>query len=185
MGLLLTGVLLFFGVHAVPMLAGARAALLARLGEPFYKGLFSILSLAGLVLIVLGFSRTPIVPLWIPPPWFNRPAALAMPLAFILLAAAYIPGNIGRIARHPMLAGVLVWATVHLVANGDLASLLLFGSFAAYALLDIFAVSARVAARSVAKRPLYMDAIAVVAGLVVFRVVWHYHGALFGVPVTY
>ncbi|HUD96841.1 MAG TPA: NnrU family protein, partial [Woeseiaceae bacterium] len=121
----------------------------------------------------------------IPPPWFNRPAALAMPLAFILLAAAYIPGNIKRIVRHPMLAGILVWATVHLVANGDLASLLLFGSFAAYALLDILAVSVRVATRSVAKRPLYMDAIGVVGGLVVFRVVRHYHGALFGVPVTY
>jgi uncharacterized membrane protein len=185
MGILVTGLLLFFGVHAVPMLAGGRTALVARLGEPFYKGLFSILSLAGLVLIVLGFSRAPIVPLWIPPPWSHTLVNLAMPPAFVLLATAYIPGNMKRNVRHPMLAGIFILAAAHLVANGDLASLLLFGTFAAYALLDILAVSVGVATRSVAKRPLYMDVIGVVVGLIVFWVVRHYHGVLFGVPVTY
>lgn len=185
MGMLVTGLLLFFGVHVVPMLGGIRAALVARLGEPFYKGLFSIVSLAGFVLIVLGFSRTPVVPLWLPPPWSHGLALFLMPAAFILLVAAYIPGNIRRITRHPMLAGVLLWAVAHLIANGDLASLLLFGTFAVYAVVDMLSASFRAAAMSHATsrsytRSTYMDAITVVVGLAVFWVVWQFHGALFG-----
>ncbi|MEX0975561.1 MAG: NnrU family protein [Woeseia sp.] len=185
MGMLVTGLLVFFGVHAVPMLSGIRAALVARLGEPFYKGLFSIASLAGFVLIVPGFSRTPVVPLWLPPPWSHGLALLVMPAAFILLVAAYIPGNIRRITRHPMLAGIFIWAVAHLIANGDLASLLLFGTFTIYAVIDMLSASFRTAAAS---RPpgrsdnhsVYMDAITIVVGLALFLVVWQFHGALFG-----
>lgn len=188
MGLLLTGLLLFFGVHAVPMLGGGRTALVARLGEPFYKGLFSIVSIAGLALILLGFSRSPVIPLWLPPHWSHGLALLVMPVAFVLLVAAYIPGNIRRITRHPMLAGVLLWAVAHLSANGDLASLLLFGSFALYSVIDMLSASYRAAtARSVSgsySRSIYMDAITIVVGLALFWVVWQFHGALFGAPLA-
>lgn len=189
MAMLLTGLLLFFGVHALPMLGGGRSALVTRFGEPFYKGLFSIVSIAGFVLIVLGFSRAPVIPLWLPPPWSHGLALLVMPVAFVLLVAAYIPGNIRRITRHPMLAGVLLWAVAHLIANGDLASLLLFGTFAVYALIDMLSASFRAAATSDAasrsySRSIYMDAITVVVGLAMFWVVWQFHGALFGAPLA-
>jgi uncharacterized membrane protein len=189
MGMLVTGLLLFFTVHAVPMLGGPRAALVARLGEHFYKGLFSIASIAGLVLIVLGFYRSPVVPLWLPPPWSHGLASLVMPVAFILLVAAYIPGNIRRITRHPMLAGILLWAVTHLVANGDLASLLLFGTFAVYSILDMLSASYRATAplsstSRLPDRSIYMDAISVVVGLVLFWIVWQFHGALFGAPLA-
>lgn len=189
MGMLVTGLLLFFGLHTVPMLGGARSALVARLGEPFYKGLFSIASIAGFVLIVLGFYRAPVVPLWLPPPWSHGLALLVMPVAFILLVAAYIPGNIRRFTRHPMLAGVLLWAVAHLIANGDLASLLLFGTFALYSVLDMLSASYRTAAtsRSASRsdnRSIYMDAITGIVGLALFWVVWQFHGALFGAPLA-
>ncbi len=189
MGMLVAGLLLFFGVHVVPMQGGVRANLVERFGEPFYKGLFSIASLTGFVLIVLGFYRSPVVPLWLPPPWAHGLATIVMPVAFVLLVAAYIPGNIRRITRHPMLAGVLLWAVAHLIANGDLASLLLFGSFAIYSVLDMLSASYRAAANSRSasgsyNRSIYMDVITVVVGLALFWVVWQFHGALFGAPLV-
>lgn len=140
MKLLIAGLVLFLGVHSVRMLAEDwRAHLRARLGKGTWKGLYSLLSLAGLALIAWGFDLAREQPLiiWTPPAGLRHGAALLTLLAFVLLAAAYVPGN-GLKARvhHPMVLGVQAWALAHLLATGMLAHLLLFGSFLVWAIVN-------------------------------------------------
>lgn len=143
---LILGLVLFLGAHSVRIfIPGVRTALLEKLGEMTWKGLFSVVSLAGLALIVWGYGQARMAPvwLWISPVWTYHLAALLMLFAFVLLAAAYIPGNrIKARLGHPMLLATKVWALAHLIANGTLADLLLFGSFLVWAIAD-FAVSRR------------------------------------------
>ena len=140
MTLLIAGLVLFLGVHSVRMLAEDwRAHMRARLGKGTWKGLYALLSLAGLVLIAWGFDVARDRPLivWLPPAALRHGAALLTLLAFVLVAAAYVPGN-GIKARlhHPMVLGVQAWALAHLLATGMLAHLLLFGSFLVWAILN-------------------------------------------------
>lgn len=140
MTLLIAGLVLFLGVHSVRMLAEDwRAHMRARLGKGTWKGLYALLSLAGLVLIAWGFDLARDRPLivWLPPAALRHGAALLTLLAFVLVAAAYVPGN-GIKARlhHPMVLGVQAWALAHLLATGMLAHLLLFGSFLVWAILN-------------------------------------------------
>ena len=144
---LILGLLLFLGVHSVRIFAdGWRSRTIARLGEGPWKGLYTLLSLAGLALIVWGFGQaraTPIV-LWATPVWARHLAALLMLLSLVLLAAAYVPGNqIKARLHHPMVLGVKVWAGAHLLANNTLAELLLFGGFLAWAVLNFRAARQR------------------------------------------
>jgi uncharacterized membrane protein len=121
-----------------------RDVQLARLGEARWKGLFALVSLAGFGLIVYGFglARADPVMLWLPPLWTRHLAALLTLPAFILLVAAYVPGShIKAVVGHPMIAGVKLWALAHLLANGKLATVTLFGAFLIWAVLDF--VSAR------------------------------------------
>ena len=145
--ILLFGLVIFLGIHVVPTAPAARAELRLKIGEGGYKALFSLASLLGFVLIVWGFARVRYgngdVQLWVPPVWTKHIAFALMPFAFILLAAAYIPSHIRTRAKHPMLAAVKVWALAHLIANGDLAGLLLFGSFLAWAVYDRISVKRR------------------------------------------
>jgi uncharacterized membrane protein len=173
------------------MLRKPRAALIGRIGEGPYKGLYSLLSLAGVVLIAIGFGRyraAGYVPVWDPPVWTRHLALLLVWVAFVCLAAAYLPGRIKQALKHPMLAGVKIWALAHLLANGDLGSILLFGSVLAWA------VAARISAkrRDEAKphgAPLEPpagwrnDALAVALGTAAYVVfaIW-LHPALIGVP---
>lgn len=138
MALLVFGLALFLGVHAFTTLRGTRAAAIARLGEGPYKGLYSLLSLLGIVLIAYGFGQYRAggwIDVWYPPVWTRHLALTLNILAFICLAAAYIPGRIKRALKHPMLAGVKIWALAHLIANGDLGSILMFGSILAWAVM--------------------------------------------------
>lgn len=187
---LVAGLVLFLGVHSVSIVApGARDRWAARLGENPWKGIYSIVSLAGLVLIVLGYSaarQSPIV-LYTPPTALRHLSALLMLPVFILLIAAYVPGRIRRAAKHPMLAAVKFWALAHLLANGTLADVLLFGGFLAWAVADRISVKRRAAAGLRVGPPVGTqgpdrDLIAVIGGLIVYGVFagWA-HGALFGV----
>ena len=138
MAILVLGLAIFLGTHAFTTARGPRAALVARLGEGPYKGLYSLLSLLGIVLIAVGFGRYRAggyVDLWSPPVWTRHLALLLMWPAWVMVVAAYLPGRIKRTLKHPMLAGVKVWALAHLIANGDLGSILLFGSILAWAVL--------------------------------------------------
>ena len=140
MTLLILGLILFLGTHSVRIVAdGWRAARIAQLGEHGWKGLFSLASALGLGLIVWGYglARAEPVALWAPPGWTKHVAALLTLPAFVLIAAAYIPGNrIKAAVGHPMVAGVKVWAIAHLLSNGNLADVLLFGAFLAWAVID-------------------------------------------------
>lgn len=144
---LLAGLVIFLGVHSVRVFAdGWRKRMHDKLGVQTYQGLYAALSLAGFVLIVWGFGvarQTP-VQLWMPPVGMRHLAALLTLLAFVLLASAYVPGNMIKArVHHPMVAGVKVWAFAHLLANGNLAHVLLFGSFLAWAVLLFIASKKR------------------------------------------
>ena len=131
-----------------------------------------------------GFARAPFEPLYAAPGWGHQVSMFAVPAALVLLAAAKMPTHMRAVLRHPMLLGVLLWSTAHLLSNGDLRSVVLFGSFAVFAVLDLVSVVARGKQPSTDKAPrLAMDGAAVVAGLVAAGLLTVFHGTLFGVPV--
>lgn len=184
-GLLIIGVAVFIGAHLLPSVPSLRDRLRERIGVGPYMGLFSLVALTGFVLTVLGMGRAPVVHLWTPPAWGRQVAILVMPIALTLFIGAYMPSNLKRFIRHPMLAGVVLWAAVHLLANGDLASLILFGSFGAFGLFDIWSANRRGAMRSERVAPLWQDGLLLVAGGVVYMAILHGHGWLFGMPVAF
>src|SRR5689334_20389826 len=172
MGIFLVGLILFLGVHSVAVVAPAwRDAQVVRLGEGPWKGLYSGLAAVGLGLLIYGYGlarRSPVV-LYTPPRALHDLALLLMVAFFPLLIAAYLPGRIQRAAKHPMLLSVKICATAHLLANGTLADVLLFGAFLAWAVLDRMSLKRR-PARAVPGAPPkpWNDAIAVVAGLALY-----------------
>jgi len=147
MTILILGLLLFLGVHSVRIFADPwRSAQIAKIGEMRWKGVYSLLSAAGLGLIIWGYgsARVSDVVLWVPPlPMRHLAAGLTLP-AFILLVAAYLPGShIKAKVGHPMVAGVKLWALAHLLANGNRADALLFGAFLAWAIADFIVARRR------------------------------------------
>lgn len=140
MTLLVIGLILFLGAHSVRIVAdGWRDQMVARLGPTAWKGISAGVSLVGLVLIVKGYALTRLDPivLWQPPYWISHLVSLLMLVSMILLVAAYVPRNkIKSKVKHPMVVGVKVWAFSHLLANGAMADLVLFGAFLVWAILD-------------------------------------------------
>lgn len=150
MMMLIVGLIVFLGVHLLPTIPDVREGFRARAGEATYKGIFSLLSLAGLAVIVLGYQKMQLYPgknpvLWDAPAWMHHVSALLMLPAMILIVAAYVPSRIRTAVKNPMLLAVKLWAVAHLLSNGDVASLLLFGSFFGYALYDLISVKKRTA----------------------------------------
>lgn len=148
MMLLIVGLIGFLGLHLIPTAPEIRDTLRNRLGDGPYKVAFSILSLAGFAVIVLGYHKMQLHPgknpeLWLPPVWTRHIALALMLPAMILLVAAYVPSRIRTAVKNPMLLAVKLWAVAHLLANGDVASILLFGSFLAFAVYDLISVKAR------------------------------------------
>ena len=186
--ILVLGLLLFLGAHSVRIVAEPwRNDQIARLGEGKWKGLYSLVSLAGLILIVWGYGQARLDPvvLWSPPVWTRHAAAALTLPAFILLVASKVSGTrIKAAVGHPMVAGVKIWAFAHLISNGTLADVVLFGSFVVWAVLDYTAARRRDRAGGVTYEmgPLSRDAIAVVIGTVAWIVfaMW-LHGPLIGV----
>jgi uncharacterized membrane protein len=176
MAFLILGLLLFLGIHSCGYLAeSCRNQCVAKMGPLPWKLLYTLVSFAGLALIVWGYGQARLEPqwLWISPVWTRHLAALLTLPAFILLAAAYVPGTfIKARVGHPMLLGVKFWAIAHLLANGTLADLLLFGGFLAWAVLG-FAVSRRRDRRDARVYPPVSplrDLLALVLGLVLWAV---------------
>jgi uncharacterized membrane protein len=185
---LVLGLVMFLGVHSTRIVAdGWRTDLRKRVGEGSWKGVYSLVSLIGLVLIVYGYgiSRTTPVDLWMPPVWTRHAAALLTLLSFVLLAAAYVPGTrIKARVGHPMVLGVKVWAFAHLMSNGRLADVLLFGAFLVWAVVLYVASRRRdrLAGTRYVAGPVSRDLIAIVAGTAAWVVfaLW-LHGMLIGV----
>lgn len=154
-----------------------RDRLIGRLGENGYRAMFSTLSMLGFVLIVWGFARAPVIQVWSPPNWTRYVAMVLMVPVFILLVAAYVPGEIKAKVEHPFLVAIKTWALAHLIANGDLAAIILFGSFLAYAVFDRITLERRPETDLVTVAetgPARNDLIAVVGGLILYVVflVW-------------
>lgn len=189
MTLLILGLVVFLGTHSVRIFAEDwRGRQIARLGAGGWKGVYSLVSAAGLASIVYGYglARAEPVQLWLPPVWTRPVAGLLMLPAMILIVAAYAPVNHLRSALgHPMLAGVKIWAFAHLLANGTLADLLLFGGFLAWAALDFRAARRRDRAAAVARVPAtaWGSVRAGVIGIAAWALFTFWlHGALIGVP---
>ncbi|HEY2559856.1 MAG TPA: NnrU family protein [Caldimonas sp.] len=174
---LVVGLVLFLGIHSVSIVApGWRAGVVARMGEGPWKGVYSLASAIGLALLLVGYGiarHSPVV-LYTPPAALRHLALVVMLPVFPLLFAAYLPGRIKTAARHPMLLAVKVWATAHLLANGTLADVLLFGGFLVWAVADRISVKRRSAAEAhdvpAAPPGVANDAIVVVGGLIVYAV---------------
>jgi uncharacterized membrane protein len=185
--ILIIGLILFLGIHSVRIFApGLRDAQVAARGLGPWKGLYSLVAFAGLVLIVWGYgiARQTAPILYEPPVWTRHLNLLLMVFAFIALAASQLPaGRIKAALKHPMLVAVKIWALGHLLANGDLAALLLFGTFLVWAVLDRISVKRRGDAGPL-PGPVKWDVAAVVIGLVAYALfAFGLHEWLIGVPV--
>jgi uncharacterized membrane protein len=172
MAVLIIGLVIFLGVHSIAIIApDFRNRALQRFGERGWKGLYALASVVGFVLIIYGFGlarQTPTV-LYTPPRFLRHVTFLLMLPVFPLLAAAYLPGRIKTAMKHPMLAAVKFWALAHLLSNGTLADVLLFGGFLAWASVDRISVKRR-PPQTLRTAPAgrFNDAIAVVLGLAVY-----------------
>lgn len=187
MAYLILGLVLFLGVHSVSVASRAwRDRMVARLGAGLWRGVYALIAVAGLVLIVHGYglTRTAPVIVYAPPLWTRDITVPLMVFVFPLLFAAYLPGLISTIMKHPMLVAVKLWATLHLLVNGSLADILLFGSFLAWA------VVVRISIKRHPRPPIrtappsrWNDGIAAVAGFALYAAfVMGLHQWLIGVP---
>jgi uncharacterized membrane protein len=191
MALLILGLILFLGVHSIAIVSVAtRDHWAAALGVNAWRGLYSLVSLAGFVLLVIGYvhaRREPTL-IYASPLWMRHVTFLLMLPVFPLILAAYLPGRIKATLKHPMLAAVKIWALAHLLANGMLADLLLFGGFL------VWAVASRISLKRRTPRPMMMplpapspwnDVLAVVLGLAIYvAVLLWLHRLLVGMPLV-
>jgi len=182
------GLIVLLGAHVFVTMRNERAALVARIGEWPYRGLFSLVSILGIVLIAYGFAAyrdAGMIAVWHPPAWTRHIVVVLMWPASIMVAAAYIPGNIKRTLKHPMLAGVKTWAFAHLCANGDLGSILLFGAVLAWAVYDRISLKSRTdpGAPPIPVGGAKNDIIAVVVGTIIYLALgFVFHPIVIGVP---
>ncbi len=188
LAILILGLAIFIGTHAFVSLRGHREKLIARIGAGPYKGLFSLVSILGVVLAAYGFAlyrRTGLIPVWSPPDFMRHLAEALMWPAFVLVAAAYIPGTIKKTLKHPMLVGVKLWAFAHLISNGDLGGIVLFGSFLGWAVYDRISLKRRAdpGAPPIPVGGWKNDAVAVVVGTLIYLAVGLVFHPLAGVPV--
>jgi uncharacterized membrane protein len=190
LGILILGLAVFLATHVFVSFREARSSVIERVGMPVYRGLFAIVSLAGLALIIWGYAQYrahDLVQLWTPPAFMRHVTIGLVLFAMIFVVAAFFPSHIKTRLKHPMLAGVKTWALAHLLSNGDLGSVLLFGTFLAWG------VYARVAAKrrgdiGAAAKPApdgwTNDIIVVVLGAAVFLALgFWFHPYVIGVPV--
>jgi uncharacterized membrane protein len=184
---LVLGLVLFLGAHSVSIVAPQwRDAMAARLGHG-WRGLYSLVSIVGFVLIVHGYgaARGHFTVLYVPPLALRYAAVVLMACVFPLLLAAYLPGRIRTAAKHPMLAATKIWATAHLLANGALPDVVLFGAVLAWAVVDRISLKRR-KPRPIPAMPAsrFNDVIAIALGLGIYAVFIHgLHAYLFGVPI--
>lgn len=191
MGLLvmILGLALFFAAHIFTTKRDARAQAIGRLGEGTYKILYSVVSLAGLALIVWGFGHyraTGWTDVWYPPKAMKHITVALMLPAVILVVASYLRGRIYATLKHPMLAGVKLWAFAHLLANGDLGSIILFGSFLGWGVYDRISLKHRTDSGGppIPVGGVTNDLIAIAVGIVAYlALAFAFHPVVIGVPV--
>ncbi len=183
---LIIGLLIFLGMHSISIVAPAkRDALALKFGPIGWRAIYGVVSIVGFYFIVTGYAAARLNPvvLYQPPTWTSHLVALLMLPVFVFFLAAYLPGKIKTALKHPMLVAVKIWALSHLLANGMLADVILFGSFLAWAVVDRISLKRRVARPNLAAPEGKLnDIIAVVAGIGLYvAFVVHLHLALIGV----
>jgi len=183
---LILGLFLFIGAHLVPTFPALRETLVARLGLNGYKGVITVPAFAGLILIIYGASAfrgsAGDLKIWSPPDWTRYLSFALMFVSFVLIASGNFPSRIRDAVKHPMVASVAVWALAHLVANGDLLSLLLFGSFLVWAIYDRISVAARGVQIKPPAENFGGDVKAIIGGGLVWAVTLFWLHGLAGVP---
>ena len=190
LAVMILGLALFLGVHTLPAQRGLRARAIAAMGEGSYKAAYGLVSLIGIGLIAWGFAHyraTGWIDIWNPPKALKHITLALMLPAVILVVAAFLRGHIYTSLKHPMLAGVKLWAAAHLLANGDLGSIILFGSFLGWAVFDRVSLKRRsdAGAPPIPVGGWGNDMIAVAVGIVVYlALAFAFHPVVIGVPVV-
>ncbi|MEN8722153.1 MAG: NnrU family protein [Alphaproteobacteria bacterium] len=179
MTMLIAGLIIFFAIHLLPI-TPLKEPLYNWKGENGYKGVISVISIIGFVLIVIGHTAGNENNLWTPPDYALTTAKVVMPFAFILFVASSLKSNISKLLPHPQLTAVLLWAAVHLIANGDTMSVMIFASFGIYALVDMLAT--KKAKGATEKYSFGRDVAVVAIGLGLFVVAMMFHQYLSGMP---
>jgi uncharacterized membrane protein len=183
LGVLVTGLIVFIGIHSLRML-GLRGAFARMLGETGFFIVYSIVSAVGLALIVYGHILAhPSATVWNPPVWTRSFALVAVPISLVLVVAAYLPTHIRSLIRHPMTLGIFLWAVAHFLANGERASLILFGALGAWSLLTLVTAYAR-GGQFEDSGNWGADLVAIVLGLGAAAALAWFHMQLFGVAVV-
>jgi uncharacterized membrane protein len=186
LAILILGLAVFIGTHVITTRRDARARLIARFGEGPYKIAYSIASIVGVLLIAWGFGQyraTGYIPVWEPPAWTRHITALLVLLAVVCVVAAYSPGRIKTTLKHPMLVGVKLWAFAHLISNGDLGSIILFGSILGWAVFDRISLKRRTdpGGPPVPVGGVRQDIIAVIVGTLIYLLLGWLHPYVIGV----
>jgi uncharacterized membrane protein len=188
LAVLVLGLIVFIGSHALTMARGPRATLIAHLGEVPYKIVYSLVAILGIALIAWGYGQyraTGWIQVWTPPGFMRHVTVALMWPSIVCIAAAYSPGHIKKTLKHPMLVGVKLWAFAHLLANGDLGSIVLFGAVLAWAVVDRISLKRR---KDPGAPPIPIggwknDVVAVIAGTLVYLALgFVFHPLVIGVP---
>jgi uncharacterized membrane protein len=183
MSYLILGIVIFFAIHIVPS-TQLKAMMVSKIGERPFKAGFSVITVIGLALIIFGLTQASFQALWTPPVWARSMLISVMPIVVVLWVVAEIPNNIRRFIRHPMLIAMVIWGLGHLVANGDLATTIVFASFASFSLANIFVVNARKPFQQPEPVSWLWDLGAVGTGLILYGAIFYFHGWFTGMPLV-
>ena len=190
---LIIGLVVFFGMHLVPV-TGVKSSLIERMGEKKYQSIFSIISLVGFIIIIYGFSlidtcnpmmadcETDNFYLWDSFEYSKEISFLLMPISIIFIVASQMKSNIKKVVHHPMLIGVLIWSFVHLLSTGDLRSIILFASFGAFSIIDI--IFTRKTAEQGISFSILNDVVVIVVGLVLYSIILYFHEYVSGLQIV-
>jgi uncharacterized membrane protein len=181
MVIIILGIFIFFTIHIVPS-TPLKAKLVSCYGANVFKGVFSLISITGLGLIIYGLGEANFVVLWNPPTWSRAMLMSIMPIVAILWTVAEIPNNIKRWVRHPMLTAMIIWGLGHLMANGDLATTIVFASFTVFSVTNLFIVNARNLYQPPIKVNRLWDPGAIAVGLTLYGILFYFHGSFTGMP---
>ena len=182
MELLIAGLIVFLGVHMTRLL-GIKQIVVNVIGDALFAVFYSIISVIGFVLIIYGHILAhPSDIVWYPPEWTRMLALVAVPISLILIVATYVPCHIRAFVRHPMSLGVFLWSSSHFLANGEIASMVLFGAFFVWSALLLIEGYARGGAFAYAGR-WSSDLIVIAVGLLVSAALTYFHMQLFGVAI--
>ena len=183
MNILIAGSIIFVLVHLLPSFEGLRLSVIKKAGIKPYRIVFSLVSLLSLILIGIGKSQAEFQMIWPLQAWSKSATLILMYASVCLIVSAYMPSNIKRFTRHPMLWGVTLWSLAHLISNGDIASIILFGTFGLYSLFDMYSSNRRGAVKSEEIRPIKNDFIVIAVALFIYIALAFLHPHVIGTTI--